>query len=73
MVNELLTKRFKFVAMVGTSVLAFCSSEDVGLSTGLGMSPNLVGLGDNVLVTEVIIEDDAAYCDAVVNAEDERW
>ena len=62
-----------FVAMVGTHVLAFCSSENVTLSTKLGMSPNLVGLGDNVLVSEVVIEDDAAYCDAVVNADDDRW
>ena len=59
--------------MVGLHVLAFCSSKNIELSTKLGISPNLTGLGDNILVTEVVIEDDAAYCDAVVNAEDERW
>ena len=59
--------------MVGPHVLAFCSSENVVLSSKLGMSPNLVGLGDSILVSEVIIEDDAAYFDAVGNADDERW
>ena len=43
------------------------------MATKLGVSPNLVGLGDNVLVAEVEISDDAAYCDAVMNAEPGGW
>ncbi|CAL1704635.1 unnamed protein product [Somion occarium] len=62
-----------FVITVGSSVLALCSSENHDLCTKLGMSPKLVGLGDNVLVTEVVIENDGAFCDAVLHAEDERW
>lgn len=59
--------------MAGSVILAFCSSSSADFTTKLGISPNLVGLGDNVLVTQVVIADDAVYCDAVMNAEDIRW
>lgn len=59
--------------MVGPHLLAFSSSENVELSSKLGMSPNLIGLGDNVLVTEVVIRDDLMYLDATMSDEDEKW
>ena len=59
--------------MIGSHVLAFCASENNVLATKLAVSPNLVGLGDNILVSEVVIADDSAYIDAVMNAEDDRW
>lgn len=59
--------------MIGTNVLTFASSTNAELVARLGMSPNLVGLGDNVLVSEVVITNYAAYCDAAMNAEDVRW
>lgn len=54
-------------------MLALCSSENQDLCTRLGMSPKLIGLGGNVLVTEVAIADELAFCDAVQGAADERW
>ncbi|EKM55218.1 uncharacterized protein PHACADRAFT_143274 [Phanerochaete carnosa HHB-10118-sp] len=62
-----------FVAVFGSQVLAFCSSESSELVAKLGASPNLVGLGENVLVSEVLIGDDSAYIDAIMNAKDEPW
>ncbi|KIP08758.1 hypothetical protein PHLGIDRAFT_363748 [Phlebiopsis gigantea 11061_1 CR5-6] len=62
-----------FIAIVGSVIFAFCSSNSADFTMKLGISPNLVGLGDNILVTEVVIADDAVYCDAVMNAEDIRW
>lgn len=59
--------------MIGPTFLAFCSSENNDIAAMLGASPNLTGLGDNVLVSEVVIADDAAYLDAILNAEDVRW
>jgi hypothetical protein len=59
--------------MIGTHLLAFSSSENIELSTKLGMSPNLIGLGENILVAEVVIENDGLYFDAMLNAENERW
>lgn len=63
----------QFIVVVGGHVLAFCSSENSALAAKLGMSPNLIGLGGNILASEVTIEDDGAYVDAVINADDERW
>ncbi|KAK7693479.1 hypothetical protein QCA50_003047 [Cerrena zonata] len=62
-----------FVITMGTIMLALCSSENQDLCTRLGMSPKLIGLGGNVLVTEVAIADELAFCDAVQGAADERW
>ncbi|KAI0685160.1 hypothetical protein BC835DRAFT_1421523 [Cytidiella melzeri] len=62
-----------FVLTVGSHTLAFSSSENVNLSTKLGMSPNLIGLGNNILVTEVVIDNDALYFKCIGNIEDERW
>ena len=59
--------------MTGLHILAFCSSENNEFATELGISPNLVGLGDNVLVSEVVIADETAYIDAAMNAEDDHW
>ena len=59
--------------MVGSHVLAFYSAENNELAAKLGASPNLIGLGDNVLVSEVIISDDSAYIDAAMSVEDARW
>ncbi|KAJ3544930.1 hypothetical protein NM688_g5689 [Phlebia brevispora] len=62
-----------YLATANGHVLAFCSSENTGIATKLGISPDLVGLSDNVLVSEVIIKDEGAYCDAVFNAADGNW
>ncbi|KAI0345155.1 hypothetical protein BDW22DRAFT_1482384 [Trametopsis cervina] len=62
-----------FLAMVNSHLLAFSSSENVELSTKLGMSPNLIGLGANILVAEVVIENDMLYFEVMSSAEDERW
>ncbi len=59
--------------MVGAHLLAFSASDNVELSSKLGMSPNLVGLGDNILVTEVTIQNDLLYLDATMDVEDEKW
>ncbi|KAI0093731.1 hypothetical protein BDY19DRAFT_989278 [Irpex rosettiformis] len=71
--KNLLKEGVIFVVMVSAHLLAFSSSENVEISSKLGISPNLVGLGDNILVTEVVIQNDLMYVDATMNAEDERW
>lgn len=63
----------QFAVMVGDHLLAFCASENSALGPKLGMSPNLLGLAGDVLVAEVVIENEAAYCDAVMKADTERW
>ncbi|GJE86999.1 chromo domain-containing protein [Phanerochaete sordida] len=62
-----------FVAILGSYILAFCASANSELVAKLGMSPNLAGVGENVLVSEVLIGDDSAYIDAIMLAEDEPW
>ncbi len=59
--------------MIGGHVLAFVSADNMLLSPKLGISPNLIGLEDSILVSEVVIEDDQSYCEAAFNAGDERW
>jgi hypothetical protein len=68
-----LTCALQFIAMIGSYTFAFCSSENSDIAAKLAVSPNLVGLGDNVLVSEVVISDDSAYIEAVGNVEDDRW
>ncbi|KAI0818503.1 hypothetical protein BC629DRAFT_1462337 [Irpex lacteus] len=71
--RALLKEGAVFVVMVGAHLLAFSASDNVELSSKLGMSPNLVGLGDNILVTEVTIQNDLLYLDATMDVEDEKW
>ena len=69
----MLTAFSQFVAVLGSYILAFCASTNSELVAKLGMSPNLAGVGENVLVSEVLIGDDSAYIDAIMLAEDEPW
>jgi len=62
-----------FVTTIGPHVLALCSSSNNAVGTKLGLKPELLGLEDTVVVSEVTIADDAAYCDAVMLADGEQW
>ncbi len=64
---------FQFVSMVGENLIVFCSSKNAALGAKLGMPHSLLGPAGNVLVTEVVIEDDVAYIDAVMKADTGRW
>lgn len=63
----------QYLATINSHTLAFCASENAPTATKLGMSPNLIGLGDNVLVAEVEISDEGAWCEAVMNADPGGW
>lgn len=59
--------------MIGGNLLAFISPENNLLAHKLGFPATLLGLVENIVVSEVVIENDAAYCDAVMKADTARW
>ena len=63
----------QFVVVIGHATLAFCSSGHNDITTKLGASPNLIGLGDNILVSEVDIMNDSAYLEAILDAREVSW
>lgn len=63
----------QFVEMVGVVPLAICSSENRSLGQKLQISPDLIGLGDSIVVAQVTIGDYSAYADAVMCADVTRW
>ncbi|KAL4253147.1 hypothetical protein ABKN59_004145 [Abortiporus biennis] len=62
-----------FVAMIGSNTLAFCSSANQALGNKLKISSALIGQEENVLVSEVAVEDDNAYFEAIMHADESRW
>ncbi|THH33949.1 hypothetical protein EUX98_g204 [Antrodiella citrinella] len=62
-----------FVTTIGSHVLALCSSTNNTIGTKLGIKPELLSTEGNVVVSEVVIADDVAYCDAVMHADGEQW
>ncbi|TCD63617.1 hypothetical protein EIP91_005168 [Steccherinum ochraceum] len=62
-----------FITTIGTHTLALCASSSNVLGTKLGLPEDLLSLEESVLITEVAISDDVAYCDAVINADTSQW
>ena len=59
--------------MIGGNLLAFIACENSILAHKLGIPATLLGLVGNIVASEVVIENDAAYCDAVMKADTARW
>ena len=59
----------QFIAMSGTQVLAFCSSENRDISNRLGVTPHLLGLSGCVLVAHVVIENHSAFAEAAMQSD----
>lgn len=67
------SSRQQYLATINAHTLAFCSSENVSISAKMGFSPNLVGLGNSVLVSEVEIRDTNVYANLVVDGKGSGW
>ena len=63
----------QYVTTINAHTLAFCSSENAAIGVKLGLSPNMIGLDDNIFVSEVVIKDDNAYMNVVLNADGGSW
>ncbi|KAJ7709790.1 hypothetical protein B0H17DRAFT_238441 [Mycena rosella] len=61
-----------FTAMVGTVFLAFCSSE-TPLMQRLNLPAALVSFPESILVTQLVIENLAAYVEVAETADTSRW
>jgi len=58
--------------MFGQDLLAFCSSGNASFTQRLNLVPNL--FSDNaILVAHVSIEDQSAFADVVMSADDTIW
>lgn len=59
--------------MIGVKLLAMYSSENHEVGERLGAPANLVGLGETILVSQVAIENQSAYVDAIAYADNSQW
>lgn len=59
--------------MAGMDILVFCSSQNTVIGPLLAFPPVLVGLGETILVSRVVIEDYSAFADAAEHADNVRW
>ncbi|KAI0933998.1 hypothetical protein AcV5_005988 [Taiwanofungus camphoratus] len=62
-----------YIEMIGLGLLAMCSSDNKFLGEKLHIPATLLGLGGSILVAQVMIDNDSAYADAVIHADDVRW
>lgn len=63
----------QYIEMIGLGLLAMCSSDNKFLGEKLHIPATLLGLGGSILVAQVMIDNDSAYADAVIHADDVRW
>jgi len=61
-----------FIAVVGSSTLVFCSSQNRQAGEKLGIANSLLGLADTLIVSQVAIDDLAAYSNQVMYVEELR-
>ncbi|THU89556.1 hypothetical protein K435DRAFT_969074 [Dendrothele bispora CBS 962.96] len=62
-----------FIALGGSDVLAFCSSDSALISQRLNLPSALISRTGNVLVSRVSIESYTAYANAIMEVDSERW
>jgi len=68
----LLITSLEFVEMFGQDLLAFWSSGNASSTQRLNFVPNLL-LASAILVAHVSIEDQSAFADVVMSADDTIW